>query len=80
VRRARAGEVPPTGAAAIPLPRRQFKIRISANPVVPEEDLFECQTTSEMVEFIRRWFKEGEAIVPVPILIEATEIAMAPSV
>ncbi len=46
-----------------------------ANPVVPEEDLFECQTTSEMVEFIRRWFKEGEAIVPVPIVIEAKEIA-----
>ena len=80
VRRARAGELPPTGAAAIPLPRRQFKIRISANPVVPEEELFECQTTGEMVEFIRRWFKEGEAIVPVPILIEAKEIQMAPSV
>jgi hypothetical protein len=28
-----------------------------------------------MVEFIRRWFKEGEAIVPVPIVIEAKEIA-----
>ncbi|MBL8868912.1 MAG: hypothetical protein JNK90_03910 [Planctomycetaceae bacterium] len=52
-------------------PRRQFKIRISANPVVPEEELFECQTTVEMVEFIRRWFNEGEAIVHVPITIEA---------
>jgi hypothetical protein len=58
-------------------PRRQFKIRISANPVVPEEELFECQTTGEMVEFIRRWFKEGEAIVPVPITIEAQELRVA---
>lgn len=58
-------------------PRRQFKIRISANPMLPEEELFECQTTGEMVEFIRRWFKEGEAIVPVPIQIEAKEIVAA---
>jgi hypothetical protein len=77
VRRARAGEMAPTGNTAMPLPRRQFKIRISANPMLPEEELFECQTTGEMVEFIRRWFKEGEAIVPVPILIEAKEIVAA---
>jgi hypothetical protein len=30
-----------------------------------------------MIEFIRRWFKEGEAIVPVPIQIEAKEIVVA---
>ncbi len=77
VRRAREGEMAPTGVTAMPLPRRQFKIRISANPMLPEEELFECQTTGEMVEFIRRWFKEGEAIVPVPILIEAKEIVAA---
>ena len=77
VRRAREGELAPTGVTAMPLPRRQFKIRISANPMLPEEELFECQTTGEMVEFIRRWFKEGEAIVPVPILIEAKEIVAA---
>ena len=80
VRRARVGEVAPTGTTAIPLPRRQFKIRIGANPVVPEEELFECQTTGEMMEFIRRWFKEGEAIVPVPITIEAWELQIAASV
>ena len=77
VRRAREGELAPTGVTAMPLPRRQFKIRISANPMLPEEELFECQTTGEMVEFIRRWFKEGEAIVPVPIQIEAKEIVAA---
>jgi hypothetical protein len=86
VRRARAGELAlrETGelreVSRRAEPRRQFKIRISANPVVPEEELFECQTTGEMLEFIRRWFKEGEAIVPVPILIEAKEIQMASSV
>ncbi|MBL8869104.1 MAG: hypothetical protein JNK90_04875 [Planctomycetaceae bacterium] len=80
VRRARAGELAPSGATAIPIPQRQFKIRISANPMLPEEELFECQTTGEMVEFIRRWFKEGEAIVPVPITIEARELQIAASV
>jgi hypothetical protein len=80
VRRAREGELAPTGVTAMPLPRREFKIRISANPMLPEEELFECQTTGEMVEFIRRWFKEGEAIVPVPITIEARELQIAASV
>ena len=77
VRRARPGEVPGAAAISMPLPRRQFKIRIGANPVLPEEELFECSSTHDMIEFIRRWFKEGEAIVPVPIQIEAKEIVVA---
>jgi hypothetical protein len=77
VRRARPGEAPETASTSIPLPQRQFKIRISANPVLPEEEIFECRSTNDMIEFIRRWFKEGEAIVPVPIQIEAKEIVVA---
>jgi hypothetical protein len=83
VRRAREGEMALrekgefSEVSRRAFPRRQFKIRISANPMLPEEELFECQTTGEMVEFIRRWFKEGEAIVPVPIQIEAKEIVAA---
>jgi hypothetical protein len=30
-----------------------------------------------MIEFIRRWFKQGEAIVLVPIQIEAKKIVVA---
>lgn len=77
VRRARPGEAPETDSTPMPLPQRQFKIRISANPVLPEEEIFECSSTNDMIEFIRRWFKEGEAIVPVPIQIEAKEIVVA---
>jgi hypothetical protein len=59
------------------LPPRQWKMRNIANPVLLKEENFLCSTTSRMLKLIRRWFKEGKAIVPVPIQIEAKELVVA---
>lgn len=68
MRRARGGEVALRDKGKFSVlsrrafPQRQFKVRISANPVVQVEKLFERQTSGELEEFIRRCFKKGEAV------------------
>jgi hypothetical protein len=76
-RRARPGEALETASASMPLPQRQFNMRNSVNPVLLKEEIFLRSSISDMIEFIRRWFKEGEEIVPVPNLIEVKEIFAA---